>query len=128
MSENKEDKFEITDEEIFEEIFEEKEVPLEGEIGDTLNFDELYDLIKKKERITGSKEKYRAEYLIAVIEDFRKIFNKLMDTANKEDPTEKTNLLELFCELSKQLGKITRKEELRFKVLQLSLREIKKTK
>jgi len=128
MSENKEDKFEITDEEIFEEIFEEKEVPLEGEIGDTLNFDELYDLIKKKERITGSKEKYRAEYLIAVIEEFRKIFNKLMDTANKEDPTEKTNLLELFCELSKQLGKITRKEELRFKVLQLSLREIKKTK
>ena len=124
MSENKEDEFEITD----EEMFKEKEVPLEGEIGDTLNFDELYGLIKQKERITGSKEKYKAEYLIAVIEEFRRIFNKLMDTANKEDPTEKTNLLELFCELSKQLGKITRKEELRFKVLQLSLREIKKTK
>lgn len=113
MSKNEEDEFEM---------------PLEGEIIDTPNFDELYDLIKQKETITGSKQKYKAEYLITVIEDFRKTFKKLIKTATGEDSFKKTNLLEVFSELLNQLNKITKKEELRFKVLQLSIREIKKSK
>ena len=124
MPENEKDEFRITD----EEIFEEKEVPLEGKIVETSNFDELYDLIKQKGGIAGSKQKYKAEYLISVIDEFRRTFKKLIETAAEEDPTKKTNLLEIFFELSNQLNKITRREELRFKVLQLSLRKIKKTK
>ncbi len=106
----------------------EEEMPLEGEITDVSNFDELYDLIKQKGGVTGSKQKYKAEYLIVVIEDFRKTFEKAMDIATGENPFKKTNLLEVFSKLLNQLNKITRKEELRFKVLQLSLREIEKTK
>ncbi len=125
MSKDRKGEFEITDEEIFEE---EIEVPLEGEIIDALDFDELYDLIKQKERIIGSKQKYKADYLITVIEEFRRIFRELIETAVREEPTKKTNLLEILNKLMEQLNKITRKEELRFKVLQLTFREINKAK
>ena len=86
MPEKKKDDFEIKDEEIFKII-------------ETSNFKELYDSIKQKGGIAGSKQKYEPEYLITLIEDFRKTFKKLINTANVENPFKKTNLLKLFSKL-----------------------------
>ena len=103
---SKEDEFEITDEEIFGEEKKGKELGLaiEVEIEETSNFEQLFDLLKQKREIAGSNQKYKADYLIVAINDFRADLKKLIAT---------------------DLYKITKKEGLRTKVLELAIRELR---
>lgn len=125
MPENK--KFETTDKDVS--VEEEKEFLIEGEIGETLNFDELYSLLKQKGGVAGFKQGYKAEYLISVVNDFRSVFKKFVKTAIKAELTKDNieNLLKIHSELIANLHKITRKEDLRLKVLEFAIREARES-
>lgn len=113
---SEEDEFKITDEEIFGEEKKEEdentavlfgkeiEPAIEVEIEETSDFEQLFDLLKQKKEIAGSKQKYKADYLIAAINDFRADLKKL---------------------IAIDLYKITKKEGLRTKVLELAIRELR---
>lgn len=124
MPEEKKDEFEITDAEIA--AAQEKEIPIEADILEAVSFKDLYDLLKQKGEVKGSRQSYKAEHLIPAIEQTRKAFQKLMDSVNIADLTKKTDLEQAFNEFIKKIGTITRKEDLRFKVLQLLFYKLKK--
>ena len=81
------------------------------------NFGELCEAIRQKEEIQGSKFKYKASYLLDLIDDLR--------TALEEERIVPLNNQEIqkFYERNKHLfEKITQSEGLRKKVIQLSIK------
>jgi len=105
----------------------EPELAIEIEINETSNFKELFSLLKQKKEIAGSKQKYEVSYLIAEINNFRAELKKLTAVVVREELTKETinNLSKIHSQLLINLCKITKKEDLRTKVLELAIRELR---
>jgi len=114
-------------EKIMSKFGKEPELAIEIEINETSNFEELFSLLKQKKEIASSKQKYEASYLIAEINNFRAELKKLTAVVVREELTKETinNLSKIHSQLLINLCKITKKEDLRTKVLELAIRELR---
>ena len=92
------------------------------EIGTASNFDELYQAIKEKGAISGSRKNYDARTLIEIIDAARVDVQK-----NISKPEDNTNLEDLKWKIhsNKVIKAITRSEGLRVRVVDLILEEFK---